>query len=242
MQYRAENMNGLSWRAMVKGAESNPAIKERVDFYLYRTPEEFYDMTRDRFERRNLIREPSRQGEVAALRGELLALLQRTGDPLAPALAQRDRPEVLKAIKQQVMEEYERPAKPKAAARVGKAAKSAKATPQGGTGASAAKGAKDLIAFVLPETITAGRPVSVQIRYRLPADRGAQALTVTLKDGDSNSRLQRKVVQAEEDGVLAVTFDVPASQAGKSVRFAAFVGEDFPTSPQQIQSGPCPVK
>ena len=108
--------------------------------------------------------------------------------------------------------------------------------------ASAAKGAKDLIAFVLPETITAGRPVSVQIRYRLPADRGAQALTVTLKDGDSNSRLQRKVVQAEEDGVLAVTFDVPASQAGKSVRFAAFVGEDFPTSPQQIQSGPCPVK
>ncbi len=243
MQYRAENMNGLTWRAMVKGAETNPAIQERVNFYLYRTPEEFYDMTDDRYERHNLIHEPSRQPEIEAMRRELLALLQRTGDPLAPALAQRDRPEVLAAIKQQLIQEYVRPPKAKAATKGGKskAGKKAKSGATTKAKAIAPKGASDLIALILPTTVTAGQPVTLQIRYHLPTDAGTQALTVTLKDGD-NARLQRKVVPAEEDGVLAVTFDVPASLAGKSVRFAAFVGEDFAQTPQQLQSTPLPVR
>lgn len=249
MQYRAENMNGLTWRAMVKGAETNPAIKARVDYYLYRTPEEFYDMTNDRFERHNLIRDPARQPEIEAMRRELLALLQRTGDPLAPALAQRDRPEVLAAIKRQLADQYERPPKPKAATKAGKKGKAAATTSASAAPALATKGAtpaprsgKDLIALTLPETIAAGRPVTLQIRYHLPPDAGQHALTVTMKDGASNTRLDRKVVAAEEDGVLAVTFEVPASQAGKSVRFAVFVGEDFRQTPQQIQSEPQAVK
>jgi hypothetical protein len=231
VQYRAENMNGLTWLAMVKGAETNPAIKERVNFYLYRTPEEFYDMTGDRYERHNLIADPSRQTEIAAMRQELLGLLQRTGDPLAPALAQRDRPEVLAAIKQQLKDEYDLPPRQNAGKKAGKKAKTA----------SAPKKSNDLIALVLPNTVAAGQPVTLQIRYHLPADAGTQALTVTLKD-DANVRLQRKVVQAEEDGALALTFDVPASLAGKSIRFAAFVGEDFTQTPQQIQSQALPVR
>ncbi len=113
MQYRAENMAGLSWKAMLAAAETNPAIKARTDFYLYRVPEEFYDMTNDRFERRNLIGNASRQAEIESFRKELLALLQRTGDPLAEAFAHRDKPELLAAAKQKLAAEYERPPKAK---------------------------------------------------------------------------------------------------------------------------------
>ena len=116
-QYRAENMAGLTWKAMLAAAQSDPALKARTDFYLYRVPEEFYDLTGDRFERQNLIHDPSRQAEIASLRQELLALLQRTGDPLAEAFAQRDKPEILAAAKQKLREEYERPPKGKGKAR-----------------------------------------------------------------------------------------------------------------------------
>jgi N-sulfoglucosamine sulfohydrolase len=119
-QYRAENMNGLTWKAMLAAAQSDPALKARTDFYLYRVPEEFYDLTGDRFERQNLIHDPSRQAEIAALRQELLALLQRTGDPLAEAFARQDKPEILAAAKQKLREEYERPPKGKAKARKAK--------------------------------------------------------------------------------------------------------------------------
>ena len=39
-----------------------------------------------------------------------------------------------------------------------------------------------------------------------------------------------------------VTFAVPAEQSGKSITFAAFVGEDFAKTPQYIRSAPLPVK
>jgi N-sulfoglucosamine sulfohydrolase len=110
-QYRAENMNGLTWKAMLAAAQSDPAIQARTDFYLHRVPEEFYDMIDDRFERHNLINDPSRHAEIAALRQDLLALMQRTGDPLTAAFAQRDKPEILAAAMQKLRVEYERPPK-----------------------------------------------------------------------------------------------------------------------------------
>lgn len=258
MQYRAENMNGLSWRAMVAGAETNPAIRARVQHYLYRAPEEFYDMTNDRYERHNLIADPARQTEIAAMKKELLALLQRTGDPLAPAFAQLDKPEVLQRIKQQLDREYQRGPREKAKAKgKGKAragGDGSEAAAATGTGnASAGKNAeggaraalekrKDLIAFVLPGTLAAGQTANVQVRHALPANYPLKTLTVTMKDGAAGARLERKIVPASGSGVAVVSFAVPAGLAGKTVRFAAFVGEDFPSTPQQLQSDPVPVR
>lgn len=264
MQYRAENMNGLSWRAMVAGAETNPAIRARVQHYLYRAPEEFYDMTNDRYERHNLIADPARQTEIAAMKKELLALLQRTGDPLAPAFAQLDKPEVLQRIKQQLDREYQRGPREKAKAK-GKG--KARAGGDGSEAATAAKGntaaaksnasaggnaagvaptalekRKDLIAFVLPESLAAGQTANVQVRHALPANYPLKTLTVTMKDGAAGARLERKIVPASGSGVAVVSFAVPAGFAGKTVRFAAFVGEDFPSTPQQLQSDPVPVR
>ena len=67
MQYKAENMGGVTWKAMLAAAQTNPVLKQRTDFYLYRVPEEFYDLTGDPCERANLIDRPERQ--VEAYRG-----------------------------------------------------------------------------------------------------------------------------------------------------------------------------
>ena len=131
MQYKAENMSGVTWPAMVKAAATNPEIKRRVDFYLYRVPEEFYDLTGDPCERKNLIADPARQVEIAAMRTELLALLQRTADPLAEAFAHRDKPEILQNAKEKLIAEYERPAKGKGKKGAGKQGKKKFVQPAG---------------------------------------------------------------------------------------------------------------
>ena len=171
-QYRAENMNGLTWKAMLAAADSDPTIQARTDFYLHRVPEEFYDLTGDRCERQNLIQDPSRQAEIASLRQELLALMQRTGDPLAEAFAQRDKPEVLAAARQKLMDEYQRPPRAKAKAKAKRAAaKAASMPPELAAG-------KDLIAFVLPQAVVATEPVTVGIRHQFPEDAGQQLIRI----------------------------------------------------------------
>ena len=109
-EYRTENMAGLSWKAMLAAAESNPVIKARTDFYRYRVPEEFYDLTNDRYERTNLIGVAARQAEIETLRQDLLALMRRTGDPFAEAFAHRDRRELAFEVLEKLSEEYGRKA------------------------------------------------------------------------------------------------------------------------------------
>jgi N-sulfoglucosamine sulfohydrolase len=135
LQYHAENMAGVTWKAMLAAAATNPAIKARTDFYLYRVPEEFYDLTGDPCERRNLIAVPERQSEIAAMRAELLALLRRTGDPLAEAFAHRDKPELLQTAMQKLKSDYERT--PKNKNREGKQGKKNKTQPAGDSTAGA---------------------------------------------------------------------------------------------------------
>jgi N-sulfoglucosamine sulfohydrolase len=112
-EYHAENMAGLTWKAMVAAAQDDPAINGRVDFYLHRVPEEFYDLTQDRVERKNLIADPAHQQEIATMRGELLDLLRRSDDPLAEAFAHRDNPQLLRDAEARLIAEYPAPAKGK---------------------------------------------------------------------------------------------------------------------------------
>jgi N-sulfoglucosamine sulfohydrolase len=105
-KYHTENMAGLTWKAMLAAAESSPAIKARTDLYSFRVPEEFYDLTKDRFERSNLIAAPERQAEIEAMRKELLTLMQRTGDPFAEAFARRDNKDFVASVLEKVKQEY----------------------------------------------------------------------------------------------------------------------------------------
>jgi N-sulfoglucosamine sulfohydrolase len=105
-EYHTENMAGLTWKAMLAAAATNPAIKARTDFYLHRVPEEFYNLTKDRCERANLIGCPARQAEIEALRQDLLALMRRTGDPFAEAFARRDNKDLIPEVLKQLNAEY----------------------------------------------------------------------------------------------------------------------------------------
>jgi N-sulfoglucosamine sulfohydrolase len=112
-QYHTENMAGLTWKAMLAAAATDPAIKARTDFYLHRVPEEFYDLTSDRCERINLIGDPSRQAEVEAMRTELLALMRRTGDPFTDAFANRENKDLAAAVLTKLKSEFSKVSKPK---------------------------------------------------------------------------------------------------------------------------------
>ncbi len=81
-QYRAENMSGATWPAMVKAGETDPEIRARCEYYLYRTPEEFFLMGDDADERANLIDDPETAGRVAAMRAKLLEWMRDHEDPM----------------------------------------------------------------------------------------------------------------------------------------------------------------
>ncbi len=86
-QYRAENMTGQTWKAMLAAAATDPKIRERCDFYLHRTPEEFYQLGGDPSERANRIADPECAAEVKAMRGRLAGWMERVNDPLSASFA-----------------------------------------------------------------------------------------------------------------------------------------------------------
>ena len=103
----------LAWPAMFRAAATDPAIKARLDLLIYRVPEEFFDLSTDRFERKNLIADPGRQPEIDAMRSDLLAMMRRTGDPFAEAFARRDDRSVYLKTRDRLSEVYSNPARKK---------------------------------------------------------------------------------------------------------------------------------
>jgi len=99
-----------------------------------------------------------------------------------------------------------------------------------------------LISLSIPESISAGQPVTVEVQHKLGAELGEQLVHVTLKAGPDGERVDRKIVTVSGNGVTEVTFDVPATVPGGVVSFAAFVGKDYPASLQHIQTDPVPAK
>jgi N-sulfoglucosamine sulfohydrolase len=81
-EFRNESQSGLTMKAMQAAAETNPEIAERVQFFLFRTPEEFYRVKEDPNELHNLIDEQQYAGQIEAMRQKLTAEMQRTEDPL----------------------------------------------------------------------------------------------------------------------------------------------------------------
>jgi len=106
-KYHTENMAGLTWKSILAAAETNPAIKARTDLYTFRVPEEFYDLSNDRFERNNLIADSKYQTEIESMRNELLSVMQRTEDPFAEAFANRDNKELIPAVIEKMKQQYQ---------------------------------------------------------------------------------------------------------------------------------------
>src|SRR5204863_5478825 len=81
-QFKVEAMSGLSFKAMAEAAARDPKIKSRVEQYLFRTPEEFYDIQKDPDERQNLITDPHAQREIEPMKQLALAGMKRSNDPM----------------------------------------------------------------------------------------------------------------------------------------------------------------
>jgi len=84
-EYAAENMEGLSWNAMVDAAKSDPAIAARAKFYTYRAPEELYDLESDPNSLNDLAGSNSSAEVLASMRAHLASWMDSHGDPLRDA-------------------------------------------------------------------------------------------------------------------------------------------------------------
>ena len=78
--FKVEAMAGLSFAAMQ--ASKDPAVKARVELFLHRVPEEFYDEAKDPDDLHNLIADPGRKGEIEEARKVLREWMEKTKDPL----------------------------------------------------------------------------------------------------------------------------------------------------------------
>jgi N-sulfoglucosamine sulfohydrolase len=79
-QFKAESMSGLTFKAMQKAAETDPAIAARVALYLKRVPEELYDLQADPDCLTNLASRPDERGALDLMRGTLRNWMAQTGD------------------------------------------------------------------------------------------------------------------------------------------------------------------
>jgi N-sulfoglucosamine sulfohydrolase len=86
-RYRAENMQGLTWTAMLEAAVTDPILAARTKFYLHRTPEEFYRLDADPAGLENLVERDELRAQLAAARVRMGEWMSQVGDPLADAFA-----------------------------------------------------------------------------------------------------------------------------------------------------------
>ena len=78
--FKNESMSGLTWNAMAKAAQNDPALAKRVKHYLYRVPFEFYDYGEDPDALNNLIDDEGHDKFVTRYGQELLKLMKKTKD------------------------------------------------------------------------------------------------------------------------------------------------------------------
>ena len=79
--FKNESQAGLTMKALRHAAKTDPQLQTRVDHFLYRTTEEFYDYASDPDARTNLIANPTFSNQITTLRNELFSHMRQTSDP-----------------------------------------------------------------------------------------------------------------------------------------------------------------
>lgn len=98
MEISGDATGGLTWRAMIEAAETDPEIAKRVDLYRYRVPEEFYNFREDPDALHNLANDPVYAEELNKFREKMLEMMEKHHDPAYEAYRDRDQPGVLEAF------------------------------------------------------------------------------------------------------------------------------------------------
>lgn len=79
--FKNESQSGRTMNAMRQASSEDQAIANRVQFFLYRVPEEFYHFQNDPDALHNLIDDPEHTEQIDNLRADLESWMQLTHDP-----------------------------------------------------------------------------------------------------------------------------------------------------------------
>lgn len=93
-----DSTGGITWKAMIEAAKTDPEIAKRVDLYKFRVPEEFYDLKTDPDGLTNLADDPAYAEELNKFRTKMLEMMKRYHDPAHDAYRDRGRPGVVEAF------------------------------------------------------------------------------------------------------------------------------------------------
>jgi N-sulfoglucosamine sulfohydrolase len=108
LEMRGDAMGGLTWRAMVEAAETDPDIAKRVELYKYRVPEELYNLKEDPDGLNNLVEDPAYAHVLNEFRGKMLEMMKKYNDPAWEAYRDRDQPGVIEAFMEAQREKAKR--------------------------------------------------------------------------------------------------------------------------------------
>lgn len=95
-QIRGDATGGLTWRAMIKAAKTDPEIAKRVELFKYRVPEEFYNIKEDPDALNNLAKDPTYARELNKFRKKMLRMMKKYNDPVYETFKDRDKPDEVK--------------------------------------------------------------------------------------------------------------------------------------------------
>ena len=84
-----ESLSGLTFNAMQEAAQDDEEIRDRVEFFRYRVPEEFYDLDNDPHALHNLIDDPSYHDAVYQARLRMRDFLIQAKDPLVDSFIRK---------------------------------------------------------------------------------------------------------------------------------------------------------
>jgi N-sulfoglucosamine sulfohydrolase len=100
LEMKGDAMGGLTWKAMVEAAKTDPEVAERVELYKYRVPEEFYNFKEDPNGLINLVNDPTYADELNKFKAKMLEMMKKYNDPAHDAFRDRDNPGVIAAFMQ----------------------------------------------------------------------------------------------------------------------------------------------
>ncbi|WP_044212711.1 sulfatase [Flammeovirga sp. OC4] len=89
-QYKTSSINGASFKAMQAAAEGDKEREERVDFCLFRTVEEFYDLSKDPHALNNLAGNAEYVEQQKAMEEEMVRSMKATNDPMLELYRQKN--------------------------------------------------------------------------------------------------------------------------------------------------------
>lgn len=96
LEIRGDAMGGLTWKAMIEEAKTDPEIAKRVELFKYRVSEEFYNFKDDPDGLINLANDPAYAKELNKFREKMLEKMNSYNDPAYEAFRDRNNPGVIK--------------------------------------------------------------------------------------------------------------------------------------------------